>query len=193
MSNMSEDKGILQTAADFITNTASSIQQYFASGTHPQEVETQKDIAIKRENEKEDETTQMNNKDDSDVTTVGVDVSVDDSKLHRHSQSVLTESGNKTHLENPSVFDYVKQEDSKDFGTPIPSRQNKEEKDGNEEQHSLLETAGNVIVNAEHTVENVASNVYHTTESALGTATEFVKEKAEVVTHMLESEKKEEN
>ena len=193
---MSEDKGILQTAADFVTNTASTIQDYFTGGTHSEEVETQKDIAsIKKENEneKEDTTTQANNKDESDVTTIGVDVSVDDSKLHSHSQSVLTESGNKTHLENPSVFDYVKQQDSKDFGTPIPSRQNKEEKNGNEEQHSLLETAGNVIVNAEHTVENVASNVYHTTESALGTATEFVKEKAGVVTHMLESEKKEEN
>ena len=166
MSNMSEDKGILQTAADFITNTASSIQQYFASGTHPQEVETQKDIAIKRENEKEDETTQMNNKDDSDVTTVGVDVSVDDSKLHRHSQSVLTESGNKTHLENPSVFDYVKQEDSKDFGTPIPTRQNNKVEE-EKHQQSLLETTENAFINAEHAVENVAAKVYHTTEHAI--------------------------
>jgi len=191
---MSEDKGIIQTAADFVTNTASAIQEYFTGGTH-EEVETQKDIAsIKKENEKEDDTTQVNNKDIGEITTIGVDVSVDDSKLHRHSESVLTESGNKTHLENPSVFDYVKQEDSKDFGTPVQSRQNKEEKEGdNEEQHSLLETAGNVIVNAEHAVENVASSVYHTTEDALGTATEFVKEKAVAVTHMVESEKKEDN
>merc|ERR1712100_914167 len=165
---MSEDKGILQTAADFVTNTASTIQDYFTGGTHSEEVETQKDIAsIKKENEneKEDTTTQANNKDESEVTTIGVDVSVDDSKLHSHSQSVLTESGNKTHLDNPSVFDYVKQEDSKDFGTPIPTRQNNKVEE--KHQQSLLETTENAFINAEHAVENVAAKVYHTPEHAI--------------------------
>jgi len=161
---MSEDKGIIQTAADFVTNTASSIQHYFVGGNQTQEEETQKNISsINRENEKEDKTTQMNNKDDSDVTTVGVDVSVDDSKLHKYSQSVLTASGNKTQLDNPSVFDYVKQEDSKDFGTPIPSRQNKEAEEEKEKHpQSLLETTENVIINAEHAVEHAIENIVDT-------------------------------
>jgi len=126
--------------------------------------------------------------DESDVTTVGHDVTVDDEKLRQHSESFLTASGNKTHIENPSVFDYVKEEDPKDFGSPSPNNRKEKGEEDEKYQPSLAESTGEVLIDAELAVEKAATTVVQKAGDAVGAATEFIKDKAEAITHAMTSE-----